>query len=263
MGNEVMSASKDTLTARLAYAEQLSKSDLLPKSYQRQPQNVLLAIEYGHALGIPTIQAINSINVIDGRPAMSAGLMSALVRKNGCKLRVKVQGKGKEAIATAVLVRPDDDYEFTCSWDWARAEAAGAIYGFDKKKQQRIIKANWANYPEAMLKARAISEVCREGAEDILHGFTYTKEEVEYEAIESVELVNEPQPEPEPVQEANSEAVDGMISLARSKGFSDDDIQKAASIISGDRTSNPYGLTADEVGRLVVSLEGKENRNSE
>ena len=145
----------------------LAKSNLLPASYQANPANVFVAIEYAKALNIAPMHAINSINVIKGKPTLSAGLMSALVRKHGCKLRVKVEGQGQAAVAHAKLIRPDDDYEFICTWDMERARRAGVAGG-----------VNWQKYPEAMLKARAISEVCREGAEDFLQGFSYTAEEM-------------------------------------------------------------------------------------
>ena len=145
----------------------LAKSNLLPDSYKAQPANVFVAIEYAKALNIAPMHAINSINVIKGKPTLSAGLMSALVRKHGCKLRVKVEGQGQNAVAHAKLIRPDDDFEFVCTWDMERAKRAGVAGG-----------TNWQKYPEAMLKARAISEVCREGAEDFLQGFSYTPEEL-------------------------------------------------------------------------------------
>lgn len=164
---------KGALKERIYYAKCLAESRLLPRDYVKNPANVLVAIEYGYALGIPPMEALNSIHIVEGKPTLSAGLMSALVRKAGCKLRVRVEGRGRDAVATASLIRPDDDFEFTCVWDWARAEASKAPF-----TKSGTVKTNWANYPEAMLKARAISEVCREGAEDFLHGMAYTDEEL-------------------------------------------------------------------------------------
>ena len=162
-----MTGTEMTLSEQKDLAVLLAKSNLLPPSYVQQPANVLVAIEYAKALNIAPMHAINSINVIKGKPTLSAGLMSALVRKHGCKLRVTVEGSGAQAKATAVLIRPDDDFEFKCVWDMSRAQRAGVAGG-----------TNWQKYPEAMLKARAISEVCREGAEDFLQGFSYTPDEI-------------------------------------------------------------------------------------
>ena len=67
--------------ARIAYAKSLAASSLLPDAYRERPANVLLAIEYGQALGIKPIAALNGINVIKGKPTMSADLMASVVRK--------------------------------------------------------------------------------------------------------------------------------------------------------------------------------------
>ena len=55
------------LPAKMEYARTLAASSLLPKSYRGQPANVLIALELGQALGIPPIQAINGIHVIEGQ----------------------------------------------------------------------------------------------------------------------------------------------------------------------------------------------------
>src|SRR5690606_14023424 len=99
-------------------------------------------------------------------PTLSADLMAAKVRAAGHRLRVRVED-GPAAVAE--LTRSDDpDYTFVCRWDMDRARNAGLVG-----------KDNWSNFPAAMLKARAISEVIREGASEVLHGAIYTPEEMD------------------------------------------------------------------------------------
>lgn len=156
------------LADRMRYAEALAASSLLPKAYQRQPANVLLAVELGQALGIPSIQAINGIHVVEGKPTASADLIASLVRRAGHKLRIAEQGAGDTLSVTATLIRADDpDFAFTATWDMAKAKAAGLVN-----------KGVWKSYPGQMLRARAITEVCRQGASDALYGVIYTPEEL-------------------------------------------------------------------------------------
>lgn len=167
MSTEItVSLQRDDVAARMDYAKALSVSDILPKAYIGKPGNVLVAVEAGMALGLPPIQAINGINVINNRPALSADLMAAIVRKAGHKLRVREEGMS----VTATLIRCDDpDYEYKVVWDQAKAQQA-KLWG----------KAGpWTDYPTQMLRSRAISEVCRQGASDALFGFIYTPDEVE------------------------------------------------------------------------------------
>lgn len=152
--------------ARLQYAKALAEASIIPKQYQRQPANVLVAIETGNALGIPAIQALNSIAVINGRATLSADLMAAVVRRAGHRLRVREDGP--ESV-TATLIRADDpDGAFTATWTREKATRAG-LWGN---------RGPWTQYPTQMLRARAITEVCRQGASDALMGLVYTPEEL-------------------------------------------------------------------------------------
>ena len=102
-----------TLPAKIAYARELANSGLLPRDFRRNPANVLFAIEYGDMLGLAPMAAITGIHVIEGKPSASAGLISALVRRAGHKLRVS----GDARSATCQIVRSDDpDYTFEVTW---------------------------------------------------------------------------------------------------------------------------------------------------
>lgn len=154
-----------SLQDKVQYAERLAGASLLPTAYKKQPANVLLAMEMGDAMGIPPIQAINEIHVIEGKPSASANLIGAMVRRAGHKLRVQ----GDDQSATAQIIRADDpDFTFEVTWTLERAKQAGLLSG----------KNNWAKYPAAMLKARAITEVARAATPDALYGVIYTPEEL-------------------------------------------------------------------------------------
>lgn len=155
------------LEKRIHYAQTLAASNLLPRQYREQPANVLVAMEYGDALGIKPIVAIQSIHVIEGTPSQSANLMATLVRRAGHRLRVVTDERAPSV--TATLIRHDDpDFEFTSTWTMDKARTAG-LTGKD----------NWKHHPVSMLRARAISEVCRSGASECLLGVEYIADEVE------------------------------------------------------------------------------------
>lgn len=164
MSAELARREQNGLDAKLRYAEMMAQASLLPPAYRKQPANVLLAIEHGEMLGLPPLAAIQMIHIIDGRPAASAGLISALVRRAGHRLRVT----GDETSATATVVRSDDpEFTYTATWDLDRAKSAGLLG-----------KTNWRTYPAAMLKARAVSEVARDACQEALCGLTYTADEL-------------------------------------------------------------------------------------
>lgn len=166
MSNALAIASPTEMTTMLAFATKLAESNLLPKAYQRQPANVLYAIEYGRTLDISAMAAILGVHVIEGKPTASSALISGLVRRAGHKLRVVADDK--KLTATVTIIRSDDpEFEYAATWDMDRAKTAG-LTG----------KQVWKNYPIAMLKARAITECARDACQEALFGLLYTPEEL-------------------------------------------------------------------------------------
>lgn len=154
------------LTVAVEYARKLAASELLPKAYVGKPQNILLAVEYGRSLGLDPITAMQMTHVISGKPTASAQLVGALVRRAGHRLRVR----GDAETATAKITRHDDDeFEFVSTWTMDRAKRAGLL-----------ANKTWQTFPEAMLKARAITEVARDACPEVMAGIgAYTAEELE------------------------------------------------------------------------------------
>lgn len=162
MTNEI--ARRD-LAAEKDFAVALSHSNLLPKAYHGQPANVLVAIEWSHALGVNPMTAMQQLAIIDGKPTASAQMIAGLVRRAGHNLRVA----GDDTRAVCEITRSDDpDFVFKSVWTIERAQKAG-LAG----------KNTWKQYPAAMLKARAITEAARDACPEALMGVAYTTEELE------------------------------------------------------------------------------------
>lgn len=190
MTTDIQPYAAQTLDERMRYAQTIaSAGDLIPTALHdkgmKQLDNgtwvpdgtttpnygkVLLVMETGAMLGMHPIAALSGIYVIEGKPSASAGTMQAVVRQAGHKLRVTTTGSWDDGSfeAKADLIRSDDpDFTFSATWTKARAQRANLLG-----------KGTWKAYPEMMAKARAVSEVIREGAEDAMHGVHYTPEEL-------------------------------------------------------------------------------------
>jgi len=164
------------------------------------PGKVFLAFEYGAMLGLHPLAALMGIHVIEGKPSASAGLISALIRTAGHRLRVTTKGNWDDGTfeAIAELVRSDDeDFTFRAVWTRKDAERAGLLG-----------KDNWVKYPRSMAKSRAITEVAREGAEEALMGVHYTPEELgaAVDANGEVLVVEEGEPSQAPAEEPTKPA---------------------------------------------------------
>ncbi|AEV51947.1 recombinase RecT [Prescottella equi] len=163
---EIELRQQDSLAEKIEWSKAMATGDMLPRQYRGNPANLMFACEYADALGIPRINALTSIHVIDGKPTASADLIASLVRKAGHRLRVE----GDDTYAEVTIIRADDpDYIPTpVRWDEAKARKAGK-WG---------TKGPWTNYPGAMLRSRAITEAARMWASDALFGVIYTAEEL-------------------------------------------------------------------------------------
>ena len=243
------------LADRMEYAKALAPSDLLPKQYRGNPANVLIAIEYGRALGLEPMAAIQGVHIVEGKPTASAQLIGALVRNAGHRLRVQ----GDDTGAVAVIVRADDpDFEFRAEWTMDRAKTAG-LAG----------KSVWRQYPAAMLKARAITEVARDACPEILSGVAYTAEELGHDdapkrvdtarltppkpAVQRVETATETV-ESEPVDVETGEILDAEVV---------EDAPPTLEIVPESDDSEPEShpkqpLTADQSHRITVALKALE-----
>ncbi|QDB74406.1 RecT-like ssDNA binding protein [Gordonia phage EnalisNailo] len=138
--------------------------------------NAAAAIIYGNALGIDAPQALQNIFSVGGRPAIYARTAAALLTGRGYK--IAIQAQSDEAVT--VIGAAPDGRTAESTWTIERAEKAGYVPTIDEKtgdyrKNQwgkLIGNEKYLTDPQAMLKAKALMEVCRDLAPDVLMGFS-------------------------------------------------------------------------------------------
>ena len=168
------------LQERAAYIARIAPSTILPTAYRGNAANAFVAAETGVALGLEPLQALASIAVINGRATLSSDLMAAVIRRAGHTLRVV---ENSPESVTATLIRADDKtFKFEVTWDKDKAVKAG-LWG------QR---GPWSQYPAQMLRARAITEVARQGASEVLMGMIYSPEDFNATITDIGEVVETP-----------------------------------------------------------------------
>jgi hypothetical protein len=152
-------------------ATALAKTSFVPKAFQGKPGEVTAAILAGAELGIEPMAALRSINIIQGTPAMSANALRALVQAQGHEVWIK-EASPTRVVACAKRVGSDIEHR--------------SVWTIDRAKQMGLTgKDNWQKQPEAMLVARATSEVCRLVAADAILGMAYSIEELQDQAAEA------------------------------------------------------------------------------
>lgn len=142
----------------------LAATSFVPASMHGKPHEVTAAIMAGAEVGMSPMTALRCIDVIEGKPAISANAQRGLAVAAGCKIEVV------ESTNTRCRLRgigPGQDSWTEAQWtidDATRAGLAG--------------KKNWTRYPRQMLMARATGDLLRLIAPNVTLGMPYSKEEL-------------------------------------------------------------------------------------
>ena len=183
-------------------AEMLAKSTLVPKAYQGQPANVLVAMAYGDSFGMQPLQAMQSVAVVNGMPGLYGDGLLAVCRS--CSEWEWIQESIEGEVATCTAKRRGEP-EVTATFSVADAKRA-QLWG----KQ-----GPWTQYPQRMLAMRARSFCLRNLYADILRGMRSAEELADTPAEQpavTVEPVAIEQSPAEPVSKAQA-----VLSKAKAK----------------------------------------------
>lgn len=139
-----------------------------------------MVIMQGMELGVPPMQAIQLLAMINGRIVAHSEAVPGILLSKGFKLKETWSGKPMQDDWTCSieLTRPDGQV-FTGSFSVADAkqaqlwDQAATKIAFGKTKPN---DAAWFRYPKRMLKARALGFVGKDGGADALKGLMVREE---------------------------------------------------------------------------------------
>lgn len=149
----------------LEMAGVLCKSSLIPKDFQGNAGNVLVAIQWGMELGLAPMQALQSIAVINGRPSLWGDAVIALCKAHPvCEW---VREYEEDGVAVCVTQRRGDP------------EPVERRFSMDDAKRAGLLgKAGpWTQYPRRMMQMRARSWCLRDAYPDLLRGMAVAEEQ--------------------------------------------------------------------------------------
>lgn len=146
---------KDEWGTIFGMAEQLVPTGFLPKAVDT-PQKAAAIMLKGRELGVPPMYALSNITVIQGKPTANAEMMLALVKRAYGRDAVWVETSTPKIAKIGYLVHSKPRfYEYTIEM----AKQAGLLSN-----------QTWTKFPDAMLRARAISAVCRMEFPEVIGG---------------------------------------------------------------------------------------------
>lgn len=158
-----------TADEAMAIATRISASSLIPKVYQGKPNDVFACMLWCHTLGMPLMQGLQSIAVINGRPSLFGDGLLAVVMSSGkledFKETIETDSNG-DIVATCTVKRKGITAPVTWSFSMHDAKTAGLLSKVGP----------WQQYPRRMLQMRARAFALRSAFPDVLSGMASAEE---------------------------------------------------------------------------------------
>jgi len=152
-------------------------SGLAPKSFQT-PEQVMVAIQSGLEIGLPPMQALQTIAVINGRPSLFGDGALALAMAHQCWGGIEETHVAETDTAICKVwryTRKDDKTPKPTTRTFSQEDAKRAgLWGKS---------GPWSTYPKRMLQMRARAFALRDTFPDALKGVGITEEVSDYQPV--------------------------------------------------------------------------------
>lgn len=157
-------------------ANMMSKSSMVPKGYIDKPQDILIAMEYGRALHLGPLQAVQNIAVINGKPVLYGDAILAVCSGH----------PDFENILEEPILGKDDAIEgYRCTVSRKGRSDVTQVFTIEQAKKAGLWgkPGPWSTYPARLLQMRARAFALRDSFADALGGVRVVEEVQDYKEI--------------------------------------------------------------------------------
>lgn len=157
------------VAARMAKA--LSESTVVPRAYQGNPGNCIIALDMANRLHTGPLLIMQNLYIVNGNPAWSSQYIIAMInnsKRYKTELQFEMSGEGESLACKAFAITFDD------------RRVDGPLITMDLAKKEGWIGKNgskWKTMPEVMIRYRAASFFGRLNCPDLVMGM-YSADEV-------------------------------------------------------------------------------------
>lgn len=166
---------KSLLSLMVNQAKFYARSTIVPKEYQNNESNCFIAIEMSNRMGANPFQIMQSLNIIQGRPAWSSQFIISAINtcgrfKTPLNYRITGSWKDKNLRCIAYATAKDGTVCESIPVTYEMAEAEGWIAKNGSK---------WKTMPELMARYRSASFFGKQYCPEILMGLQSAEEQSE------------------------------------------------------------------------------------
>ncbi len=239
-GSQAVAVQQPSLsTTQLQY---IANTELVPRAYRGNMPAIMACVLTGRALGLDEMTSLRMIYVVDGKATLSAELMVMAVRRHGHS----IGGESSPESATAKGRRRDSGDEMSVTWTLEDAKRAGLVS-----------KQNWQKYPQAMLWARAVSQLIRMLFPDSLMGLAYTPDEMGDDGSVVVDALEIPDTDGSLLDDGRP-ALDGPGDTFEGIPVAQPDVGKKITKAQAGRLYTIAGTHKELAKRIVFEMTGSE-----
>ncbi len=149
-------------------AQKLAQSDMIPKAYKGKPMDIMISIDMGKQVGLPMMQALQSIAVINGFPSLYGDAPLAICQ----------QHPAFEWIKEEIIEKDNEIFGYKCTVKRRNNEPRISMFTKDDAKKAGLLgkPGPWSQYTSRMLQMRARGFALRDTFPDALKGIHIAEE---------------------------------------------------------------------------------------
>jgi hypothetical protein len=223
------------IESAVTLAAMLAKSQILPRHLHGKPADVLAIMIKGRELGISTMKALSGMYCINGKVELDAATLAGVVmsRTDLCEYLTLIESTDK--VATYETKRKGSPKSVVMGFTMVQAERAGLLRN-----------DVWRKFPEAMLRARAISVVARAVYPDLAAGL-YVQGEIGGDDPKYVPATSQVEAKPTrpafPVTDADFEVIRESL---KTPPVAEDEVAEPAPAARGTWTDSEPDFSPDD-----------------
>jgi len=153
----------------------------------------IIAIQFGAEIGLPPMQSLQSVYVVNAKPAIAAAVVGAKIKQSG-RYDYRIEEETNQRCRIAFRERFADGWQVIGYSEFTIDDAKRA--GLTQRNP------NYQKFPKAMLVKRAITQGARSHCPDVFNGAVYDPEElaadIDAPLIEAPAAIVEPPKAEEP-----------------------------------------------------------------
>lgn len=149
-------------------ADRIARTGMVPSAFRNKPDEVLAVFLYGQECGLPVMQSLQLIDMIQGRPTLNAQGQRALILGAGHYIKT-LSDESTPTVAKVKCRRSN----------WPEGEFDIVSFTIDEARSQGwLSKEAWKKGPADMLVARATTRAARRHFSDVCLGLAYDADEI-------------------------------------------------------------------------------------